>query len=144
MHGTHRTLDIPIPALCAQLTSLNTTTQAPDDPPHVQDSQCTQSDSSITSTFTQVLPRRFYTKIHIHPLFLQIVSQGTAHPPQTRPYKGTVSVEVFVRRLRIRIVSQGVACTYSVGLGGCLLDRMCFFTYPRGYTLYICLCVSFV
>ena len=84
----------------------------------------------------------------MHPPLLHIVSQGYAHLLPSRiqnsPYQGTVRVEVFVRRLRIRIVSQGVACTYSVGLGGCLLDRMCFFTYPRGYTLYICLCVSFV
>ena len=58
-------------------------------------------------------------------------------------YVGIVPLEVFVRRLRIRIVSQGVVYVFSVGLGGCLLDRMCFFTYPCGYTLYIFLYVSF-
>ena len=52
-------------------------------------------------------------------------------------YTRIVRLEVFVRRLRIQIVSQGVACVFSVGLGGCLLDHMCFFTYPCGYTLYI-------
>ena len=54
-----------------------------------------------------------------------------------------VRLEVFVRRLRIRIVSQGVSYVFSVGLGGHLLDHMCFFTYPSGYTLYIFLYVSF-
>ena len=52
------------------------------------------------------------------------------------------SFEVFVRRLRIRIVSQGVPYVL-VGLGSCLLFRMCFFTDSRGYTLYIFLYVSF-
>ena len=47
---------------------------------------------------------------------------------------GIVRLEVFVR---IRIVSQGVAYVFSVGLGGCLLDRMCFLTYPSGYTLHL-------
>ena len=55
-----------------------------------------------------------------------------------------VLLEVFVRRLRIRIDSQGVSFVFSVGLGGCFLDRMCFFTYPSGYTLYIFVYLSFV
>ena len=54
-----------------------------------------------------------------------------------------VRLEVFVRRLRIRIVSQGVDYIFSVGLGGRLLDHMCFFTYPDGSTWYIFLYVSF-
>ena len=54
-----------------------------------------------------------------------------------------VRLEVFVRRLRIRVVSQGVTYVLSVGLGGCWFDRMCFFAYPCGYTLYIFLHVSF-
>ena len=44
---------------------------------------------------------------------------------ENKPTTIIVCLEVFVRRLRMTYV-------FSVGLGGCLLDRMCFFTYPRG------------
>ena len=83
---------------------------------------------------------------HSHPSF-PYVSHDHAHLLTCRSlkqsYMGIVRLEVLVRRLRIRIVSQGVAYVFSVGLGGCLLDRMCFFTYPCGYTLYIFLYLSF-
>jgi hypothetical protein len=45
-----------------------------------------------------------------------------------------------VRRLRIRIVSQGVACVRSYHLGSCLLFWVCFFTHPHGS---VCSYVSF-
>ena len=71
---------------------------------------------------------------HVHLLTWRSLKQS---------YTDIVRFQVFVRRLQIRIVSQGVVCVYSVGLGGSFLDRMCFFTYPHGYTLYNFLYVSF-
>ena len=56
---------------------------------------------------------------------------------------GIVRFEAFVRHLRVRIVRQGVTCVNSVGLGDRLFDRMCFFTNPCAYTLYIFSDVSF-
>ena len=56
---------------------------------------------------------------------------------------GIERFEVFVRHLRIRVVSQGVVCVYSVGQGDHLFDHMCFFSNPCGYTLYIFSDVSF-
>ena len=60
---------------------------------------------------------------------------------------GIVRFEVFARRLRIRMVSQGVVLCLqgvcSVGLDGFLVDRVCFFISPCGYTSYIILDVSF-
>ena len=83
---------------------------------------------------------RFYTKCHNH-ASLHYTSHDhvyflTYHSLK-QSYMEIVIYEVFVRRLWIRIVSQGVVCVYSVVIGGCLLDHMCFFTYPCGYTLYI-------
>ena len=82
---------------------------------------------------------RLPTKSHIHPRLLHIVCEGNAHllpiRIQKTPYQGFWRSEVHVRRLRIRIVSQGVTCVHSVGLGICLLFRMCLLTDPHGSTL---------
>lgn len=66
-----------------QSASLNAQHQAPDDPLHAQDSQYDSHDLFAPSPFfSQVLPR-LPTKRHIHPLLLQMLSQGNAHlPPQ--------------------------------------------------------------
>jgi hypothetical protein len=76
------------------------------------------------------------------------VSQDNAHllprHNQKSPYQGFWRSEVHVRRLRIGIVSQRVVRVHSLGLGSCLLVRVCFFTDSRGSTFYIFLYVSFV
>jgi hypothetical protein len=56
------------------------------------------------------------------------------------PYPGTLRFEVFVHRLRIRIVSQGGTRGLSVGFRGCFFFRVCFST---GFTFYVCVYISF-
>ena len=124
---------------------LNVQAQAPDDPCPLYPHGVPREFDLTSSVFNQVLPRfYFYSECHSHPSF-PYTSHDHAHLLTRRSlkqsYMGIVRFEIFVRRLQIRIVSQGVICDYSVGLGGCLLDRMCFFTYPCGYTLYIFLYV---
>ena len=125
--------------------SLNAQAQAPDDLCPLYPHGVPREFGLTSSVFNQVLPR-FYSKRHSHPSF-PYTSHDHAHLLTCRSlkqsYTGIVSLEVFVRRLRIRIVSQGVDYVFSVGLGGCWIDRMCFFTYPCGYNLYILLYVSF-
>ena len=58
------------------------------------------------------------------------------------PYPGTLHFEVFVRRLRIRIVSQGVSCVLRVGFCGWLLSQLCLFPNPRGSSFYVCVYVD--
>ena len=90
-----------------------------------------------SSVFNQVLSR-FYSKRHRHPSF-HYVSHDHTHLltclSLKQSYMGIVRFEVFVRRLRIRIVSQGLVCVHSDGLGSCLLFRVCFFTASRGYSI---------
>ena len=86
-------------------------------------------------------------KCHNHPFFLS-TSHDNVHLRLIRsldpPYPGTLRFEVFVRRLRIRIVSRGVTWVLSTGFCGCLLVRLVPFTNPRGSTFYVCVNVSFV
>jgi hypothetical protein len=48
-------------------------------------------------------------------------------------------LEVFVRRLRIRIVRQGVTYVFSVGLGGHLIACVSSLVLP--VTLYVSFCM---
>ena len=141
--------DIPSRSLRASKhelsASLNAQAEAPDDPCPLHPHVAPREYGLTSSVSNQVLPR-FASMRHSHPSF-PYASHDHAHLLTCRSleqsYTGNVRLEVFVRRLLIRIVSQGVACVFSVGLGGCLLDRMCFFTYPCDYTLYIFLYLSF-
>ena len=125
--------------------SLNAQAQAPDDPCPLHLHGAPREFVLTSSVLKRVLPR-FYIKRHSHPSF-HYASHDHSHLLTCRSFKqsymGIVRFEVFVRHLRIRIVSQGVACVYSVGLGDGLFDRMCFFTNPCGYTLYFFSDVSF-
>jgi hypothetical protein len=69
---------------------------------------------------------------------------GVPRHIRRRPCQVFLSSEVTdVRRLRIRIVSHGVPWVHSVWLCSSLFFWVCFFTHPRGSTMYICLCVLF-
>jgi hypothetical protein len=88
-----------------------------------------------------------FMKRHNHPFFPS-VSHDIAHfllsSSLQQPYPGTLRFEVFVRRLRIRIVRQGVTSVLSTGFRGCLFFRFSFSTNPRGSTFYVCVYVLFV
>ena len=123
-------------SLSTRIPNLNAQDQTPDDPCTLYPHGVPREFGLTTSVFNQVLTR-FYSKCHSHPSIPYVshdrVYLLTCHSLK-QSYMGIVRFEVFVRRLRILIVSQGVVCVRSVGLGGCLIDRMCFFSYPCGYT----------
>ena len=91
-----------------------------------------------------MLPTRIFTA-HYLP---QTVSQDLTHLPprhiQKTPYQGFWNSEVHVlRRLRIRIVRQDLACVYSDDFGSCFLIWVCFFNDYRWFTIHTFLFVSF-
>ena len=75
---------------------------------------------STSTVFNQVIPRNFM-KGHKHPCF-HPVSHDDPHCrfnfSLKPPYPGTLSSEVFGRRLRIRFVSQGVTRVLGFGFRG--------------------------
>ena len=70
----------------------------------------------MTVGLDQVLPR-LHTKSHSHPSFHYTTHDHTyllTCLSLKQSYTGIVHFEVFVRRLRIRIVSEGVSCVQNV------------------------------
>ena len=102
------------------------------------------SPGSTTTVFNQVLLGLFM-KRHNHPV-LHPSSHDNAHCRLSfsfnQPYPGTLRFEVFIRRLRIRIVSQGGTHVLSVGFRCCLFFRLYYSTNPRGSTFYVCVYIS--
>jgi hypothetical protein len=95
-------------------SNLNAQTQDPDDSCPLHPHGVPREFGLTSSVFNQVLPR-FYSKCHIHPSF-PYVSHDHDHLLTClclkQSYVGIVRLEVFVRRLRIRIVSQGVSYVF--------------------------------
>ena len=78
--------------------------------------------------FNQVLSRLFM-KRHNHPCFHPVSHDNTHYRLSfcfKPPYPGTFLFEVFGRRLRIRIDSQGGTRVLSVVFRCCLFFRLCY------------------
>ena len=106
--------DNPTPSLWVSIqklsVSFNVQAQDPDDPHFVQNPQCAPCDLYFSSLpVSQVIPR-LYTKCHIHPLLIPIVSQDHTYwtPSHIRktPNQGFWHSVVHVLRLWIRFVDK--------------------------------------
>ncbi len=101
-------------------TSFNDQDQVPDDL-HAQDRQC--APCIFVDYFHHGRPElvRFTTTQDVSHLSLQLVSQDSVRELfnhlMTLPYQGVSRIEFHVCCLWIPVVSQGVDCFYSVGLG---------------------------
>ena len=86
-------------------------------------------------------------KRHNHPCF-HPVSHDNAYCRLScsfkPPYPGTFRFEVFGRRLRFRIDSQGGTRVLSVVFLCYVFFRLCYSTNPRGSTFYVCVYISVV
>jgi len=126
--------------------SFNSQDQFPDDP-HVQDRQCAPCIFVENPRQCSQMLARLLTKHDIPHIFLQLVSQDIVqelfHHIMTLPYPGVSRLEFQFCFLRIRFVSQGVVCFYSVGLGGSWTLTVIFFNDSRGSTLFVSLYISF-
>ena len=133
--------------LKGRVSSFNAQAQAPDDPSYVQTPQCASRDLfSASPPFIQVISI-LSTNRHVHPLLLQIVSQGNAHLPPSRikktPHQGSWRSEVHVLCLRIRFVRQDLTCVHGGSFGISFLIWMCCFNDSHRPTLHTFLYVSF-
>ncbi len=126
--------------------SFNAQDQVPDDL-HDQDHQC------APCIFVQIFQKcrqelaRFPPKKDVSHLSLQQVSQVSAqelvHPSMTLPYQGVSRIEFHMCCLWILVVSQGVDCVYSVGLGCSWTFTVIIFDDQRGSTLFVSVYISF-
>jgi hypothetical protein len=116
----------------------NAQDQAPDDL-HVQDRQCAPC---IFENFHHCRPEpaRLPTKKDVSHLSLQQVSQDSAQELFNHilslPYQGGSRIELHVCCLWIPVVSQGVVCFHSVGLGCSWTFAVIIFNDPRDSTLF--------
>jgi hypothetical protein len=112
---------LPLRGLKQELSaSLNTQSQASDDPFHAQDSSCAPRDSLYNSPFfsqaLQMLPTHSNDASHPSLSSSNRVSRPRAFTPsriQKKPYQGFWRSEVHVLRLRIRFVRQDLASVHS-------------------------------
>ncbi len=90
---------------------------------------------------------RFTTKQDVSHLSFQLVSQNSARELfnrlMTLPYKGVSRIEFHVCCLWIPVVSQGVDCFYSVGLGCSWTSTVIIFNDQRVSTLFVSMYISF-
>ena len=126
--------------------SFNAQDQAPDDL-HAQDRQC--APCIFVDCFHHGRPElvRFITKQDVSYLSLQLVSQDSARELfnriMTLPYQGVSRIEFHVFCLWIPVVSQGVDCFYSGGLGCSWTFTVIIFNDQRGSTLFVSMYISF-
>jgi hypothetical protein len=126
--------------------SFNAQDQAPDEL-HAQDRQC--APCIFVDCFHHGRPElvRFITKQDVSYLSLQLVSQDSARELfnriMTLPYQGVSRIEFHVFCLWIPVVSQGVDCFYSGGLGCSWTFTVIIFNDQRGSTLFVSMYISF-
>ena len=126
--------------------SFNAQDQAPDDL-HTQDRQC--APCIFVDYFHHGRPElvRFTTKQDVSHLSPQLVSQDGARELfnriMTLPYQSVSRIEFHVCCLWIPVVSQGVDCFYSVGLGCSWTFTVIIFNDQRGSTLFVSMYISF-
>jgi hypothetical protein len=127
-------------------TSFNTQDQDPDDL-HAQDHQGVPC--IFVENFQKCRPElaRFPPKEDVSHLSLQQVSQVSAQELfnhlMTLPYQGISRIEFHVCCLWILVVSQGVVCVFSAGLGCSWTFTVIIFDDQRGSTLFVSMYMSF-
>jgi hypothetical protein len=126
--------------------SFNAQDQAPDDL-HAQDRQCAPCIFVDCFHLGKQELVRFTTKQDVSHLSFQLVSQNSARELfnrlMTLPYQGVSRIEFHVCCLWIPVVSQGVDCFYSVGLGCSWTFTVIIFNDQRVSTLFVSMYISF-